>query len=359
MWTNIYNLADGHAWRNPSEGQFRVIERLGEIYCETSRRDFREVQDEFLDVFFRVAAQPGARRCRHVLSATASYSIDLVGAYCAEHSLSIGFIEPCFSHIAKMLRRRGNRVAAIPEKQITSGSLESFCDAEDLDAVFLCAPNNPTGFQLSKDELLHVAEIVERSDRLLVLDRAYGFFATTDFDVYDTLLQTNARFVVVEDTGKTWPTLDLKVGVLGTTTQMQRELTLIQDEVLLHVSPFTLSMLTEFLLDTAHVGFDQSVKTTIDTNRETLRQGLYGAPIVPVTQSPMSAEWLQLISNEMTGRELVSRAKEHGVLTLSGEFFFWEHPEKGSDFVRVALMRDPEYFAAASQRLFESLNVIA
>lgn len=40
--------------------------------------------------------------------------------------------------------------------------------------IFLCSPNNPTGRQFSRDEVLRV---VEESDRLVVLDEAYADFA--------------------------------------------------------------------------------------------------------------------------------------------------------------------------------------
>jgi len=45
---------------------------------------------------------------------------------------------------------------------------------EKTKAIFICSPNNPTGKQFSKNEVLRV---VEESDRLVVLDEAYVDFA--------------------------------------------------------------------------------------------------------------------------------------------------------------------------------------
>jgi histidinol-phosphate aminotransferase len=60
---------------------------------------------------------------------------------------------------------------------------------EKTKAIFICSPNNPTGKQFSRDEVLRV---VEESDRLVVLDEAYADFApyslTRETTKYNNLL---------------------------------------------------------------------------------------------------------------------------------------------------------------------------
>lgn len=56
-------------------------------------------------------------------------------------------------------------------------------------AIFICSPNNPTGKQFSRDEVLRV---IEESDRLVVLDETYADFApynlTREATKYNNLL---------------------------------------------------------------------------------------------------------------------------------------------------------------------------
>lgn len=46
----------------------------------------------------------------------------------------------------------------------------------DLDMVFLCVPNNPTGAVIEKDRLTAIADICEKNDILLVLDECFQEF---------------------------------------------------------------------------------------------------------------------------------------------------------------------------------------
>ena len=48
--------------------------------------------------------------------------------------------------------------------------------AKDVDVLFLCAPNNPTGTTFSHDELSHIVDFARQNSITIIYDAAYSFF---------------------------------------------------------------------------------------------------------------------------------------------------------------------------------------
>lgn len=63
--------------------------------------------------------------------------------------------------------------------------------------VFLCNPNNPTGVYLSREEVAGLAEVVQKSGGLLVLDEAYLNFVDGQWDSLSLLEGATAESVVL------------------------------------------------------------------------------------------------------------------------------------------------------------------
>jgi DNA-binding transcriptional MocR family regulator len=167
--------------------------------------------------------------------------------------------------------------------------------------------------------------------------------------------------VVIEDTGKTWPTLDLKVGLSVSSKSLGDDLMTITDEMLLSVSPFTLRLLTELLREAAVTAgaepYDPYVARVVRDNRQILRTAMQSVPLtLPNEQSRTSFEWLRLPRGwSSTGycRALL----QNGLAVLPGGPFFWQDERIGDQFVRIALARRSEEFTqgvaaweAATQR---------
>ncbi|MDO4518906.1 MAG: threonine-phosphate decarboxylase CobD [Eubacteriales bacterium] len=71
---------------------------------------------------------------------------------------------------------------------------QSICEwiTEDIDILFLCNPNNPTGILIEREELLKIAQKCKQNDTLLVIDECFLDFVKHP-DVY-TLLDELYRF---------------------------------------------------------------------------------------------------------------------------------------------------------------------
>ncbi len=113
------------------------------------------------------------------------------GAGAAEliHAVCFAFIdpestvlvpEPTFGEYTRAASLCGARVvhhpAAPPEYALDATSIASAVATHRPRLVFLCAPNNPTGQALSREEVEHVADGCSAAGALLVLDQAYDAF---------------------------------------------------------------------------------------------------------------------------------------------------------------------------------------
>ncbi len=87
--------------------------------------------------------------------------------------------QPTFSEYATAARTAGleseHRVARHPENGFRL-DLTVFEDLENVAAVFLCNPNNPTGEALSHEEVTRIAGIAREAGAALIVDEAFADF---------------------------------------------------------------------------------------------------------------------------------------------------------------------------------------
>ncbi len=86
-------------------------------------------------------------------------------------------------------------------------------ETDDPDVVFLCSPNNPSGVVDPPDTAERVLDLFAQnaSDALLVMDEAYGQFATTSAV---PLIADDVPLVVSRTFSKTWSLAALRLGYL-------------------------------------------------------------------------------------------------------------------------------------------------
>ena len=81
---------------------------------------------------------------------------------------------PTFLEYEEALKQAGTEVRVYemqPDYQVREDILEEM--SEDLDMMFLCNPNNPTGILVEQELLLQILEWAEENDILLVLDECF------------------------------------------------------------------------------------------------------------------------------------------------------------------------------------------
>lgn len=349
-----HNLADGHAFRAWDVAEQAIVDRCAAIFQSVDRRHQAAIETAFLEAFFSLQRQsfrPDRFECS--MCFTASAGIEVIANYLRLNQMSAALIEPCFDNLADILKRHQVPLDIFPDRYLGAPSkvLEGFLQTMPSDAIFLVTPNNPTGSHLTRENLVALARFCARNNKLLILDTCFRTYLPERdvYDQYEILIESGADFFVLEDTGKTWPTLEIKAPFFCASRSIADATSRIYSDFLLHVSPFAVALVTEFV-QLAQRDQRRHIRDVVNVNRKTLHRDIAGTPLTPQEAPFMSVSWLR-IDNNWTGTELRDALAGDGVHVLPGNQFFWSDPTLGDKFIRVALVRDRELFTQASSRL--------
>jgi aspartate/methionine/tyrosine aminotransferase len=354
------NLADGHAYRQWTASEQDTIARAGDLLQEVDRQCQSQIEDAYLAAFFDLAQQSLRTDHFRVLHwLTASMAIEAVANYCRVEGLGVSLIEPCFDNLADILRRHRLHVIPIDERILTlvGPELDEALDGMTSEVVFLVSPNNPTGASLRRESLRQVAAHCYARGKTLVIDSCFRFYLPADevYDQYAVLADSGVDCIVIEDTGKTWPTVELKAPFLVASPRLADALADIHSDFLLHVSPFTLRLLTEFVSLAKAEGLAHT-RDIVTRNREALRDVLRGTNLSATEADFISFAWLR-INGQDNSVTLCERLAQAGVYVLPGCQFYWSNPDCGQRYLRVALARDPTVFTSAARRMGSVLRL--
>jgi aspartate/methionine/tyrosine aminotransferase len=362
-----YNLADAHTHQRQSPSQDAIVARLPELWYESESKQQAHFEAKFIDAFFRLHRQPTARAMgRTLLSYSASVSTMVAGMYLKKREMSVALVEPCFDNLVDLLRNMQVPISPLPEQALheTSKIYDQLVENVSADAIYLVDPNNPTGFTLLAQELEGFREVVRYCvdhKKILVMDFCFASFALCDdsigrVDIYKLLEESGVTYMVMEDTGKTWPIQDAKCAMITASLDIQEEVYNLHTSVLLNVSPFVLNMVTQYIEDSITDGF-ASVRDIIKTNGDAARAALDGT--ILEFQEPVvgtSVAWFRIKPEHLTATQLQAVLFDEEVYVLPGTFFYWNTKEKGERFIRLALAREPEVFAGAMERMRKVLE---
>jgi aspartate/methionine/tyrosine aminotransferase len=240
------------------------------------------------------------------------------------------------------------------------------------DALFIIEPNNPTGFTLEgtgqdigarKNSYSELIRYAKDHNKLLIFDFCFSPFLLEDaqsasFDVYKELEESGVRYIIIEDTGKTWPLQDAKVAMLKMSKGLYQDLFDIHTSYLLNVSPFILNLVTQYVIDSEQDHF-HSVLSLLKKNREIARNILNGSILeMQESMANVSVAWFKITHPTITATDLHAHIRKQGVYILPGTYFFWSDHTKGERFMRIALARDSDYFEKAARKLRTILDQI-
>lgn len=336
------NLSDAHCRQSLSNSQIEILTRMPHLFEQAHSEPQLELEQGFLGAFFRLAGQPLLPRSRYFLSYSASCAITMVTSFCRNEQFKVALLEPVFDNIPSILRRERVELVPLTQEDIEEpGALERL-DAHAVDVVWLVSPNNPTGWTLSEGSLGRVSAYCMDRSIALVLDSTFRFFSPEMqiWSQYDILESSGVSYVVLEDTGKSWSTNEMKVGITVCSPDLVPPFYRLHDDLLQSVSPFHLKLLTEYIEDTEVVGLD-AILASVREGRAILRSHLEDVPVVFETamQSPVSVDWIRLPPGA-SGTRVWQGAAARGLHVLPGTNFFWSDPTPGERRIRVALARD-------------------
>jgi len=361
-----FNLADAHTHQRQSASQDKIVGQLPDLWYESedSQQAFHE--ERLIEAFFRLHKQPTAIALgKTLLSYSASVSTMVAAMYCTQRDMTVALVEPCFDNLVDLLKHMQTPLVPLPEHYLTNpDTIYDNLKKVETDALYLVDPNNPTGFSLLKDGRRGFEEVIrfcKDHDKLLLLDLCFASFVLCDprhdrFDLYELLEDSGVTYAAIEDTGKTWPVQDAKAAMITASEDIWEDIYNIHTAVLLNVSPFVLNVLAHYVEDSIQDGF-ASVRDVITENRRTAREALIGTIldyVEPVVDT--SVAWFRLTPRDLTATELQRRLIDEQVYVLPGTYFYWSRPEEGERYIRIALARQPETFAAAMTAMREVLD---
>ncbi len=359
-----YNLTDGHAFRRWLPAEEAIIERSPQLFKNNRRTRQVEIERDYIRDFSQLARQTWNEDVfGYLMCFTASMACEIVANYLRMNRMSLSLIEPCFDNLADMFRRHDIPLRPIPDNLLEAPTevFDRALKTVDSDAICLVTPNNPTGRTLSEPNLRCLLKHCKDRGKLLILDNCFRAYLPRHlvFDQYRLIEQAGIDAVMIEDTGKTWPTSEIKAPFFAVTrgNHLYDRLYDIYTDFLLHISPVGIRLLHEFVRLSQQDDL-ASIHEVVSVNRRTLHENLAGTFLTPCEHPFASIAWLR-IEHSLNDVELKRILDEHGVFILPGRHFFWSDPLSGEHFIRVALTRDADMFREAATLLGQACRQAA
>jgi aspartate/methionine/tyrosine aminotransferase len=354
-WTGAtaaqHNLADGHPRQRLTPAQVAAIGDVTSLFMESAAPGHEAgAKAAFDKAFFTLAGQESALELRPPLSHySGSAAIEVMANYLRLTGTSVTMAHPTFDSLADTLKRHWVPLKPMPVEDTLNLGPES--PHPGTDALYLVMPNNPTGHCPTPAQFAGIVDYCARHRLLLLADFCFRFYGSFwNYDQYAMMAQAGVEYICTEDTGKTWPSGDVKLGMLVASEKPHGLLKDISDDFLFSVAPFDFGIVTRF------IGAEDSAARRVlsqdaaDTNREILHAALDGSPL-RIASRPghrMGLEWVQLPPRWNATVLTDWLQAEGGPQLLPGERFYWADHQAGSRYIRVALLRDPDYFAEAA-----------
>lgn len=355
-----HDLANGHASQELATAQEQIIAKLPELWTRAASQKSKDAELMFNDAFRLLSRTPSLTDYEHFkICPTASNSIDVVATWLAEKQMKTALIEPTFDNLYLILKRRGVQLMALPENTLHTGEYKlAFAN---VDALFLVNPNNPTGKVLTCEQFTDIAQWCAVNNKVLILDNTFRFFVPQLFDAYQILLDSGVTFMSIEDTGKVWPTQEIKASLLFCSSNIIQEVHIIYDEIFLCHSNFALGILSEFLLDAHKRGLAEAVWQEVAARRQKFRNALNTTvlDIHPGSElSTISVEWVVIKDHFQNDLALADHFRSQNLVLLPGRQFYWS--KKGefaqTNSARFALLKPKAEFLSAIDVLGKELG---
>ncbi len=344
------NVAEGYPRFAPTESQAAILRQLTELMDEAVRTPYAALeiraQAAFLHALGQESAPVGSGRIVSFYSSTVATIV--ATAALARRVNTVGLIHPVIDCIPALMRDHGLHLVPLSERLLGSG--DPLAEHPEVEAVFVGSPNNPTGMVLSGGRLQLLAESCADRGVPLLMDQCFrAFDSRAQFDTYALLDGTGVEYVIVEDTGKLWPTAGVKLGFLAWSENARLDLAEVAADVLLTAPAFSVALVERFSLDMAAGGLQQ-LQARIAANRDVLTRALKGCDqAVPADgASRVSVSRLRL-SRPLTGTRLWGQLLRLGVHSVPCRPFYWSDGRAGDRYLRIALAREPEVVERAAR----------
>ncbi|WP_206060686.1 aminotransferase class I/II-fold pyridoxal phosphate-dependent enzyme [Nonomuraea basaltis] len=351
------NLTDGHARLVLSAEQAAIVARVPEMFAEASRRPFPDIEREAHGTFLRAIGQHSAPiGSGRILSCYSSTLATDIVARALPVGSTIAVLHPTFDNIADLFVTRGLKLVPLSEKAL----MDMDWPEPPVSAIVATHPNNPTGLITPEGHLRSLAEHAASHDQLVIVDASFrGQVRDAQYDTYAVLDDAGADWIVIEDTGKLWPTHELKVGMLAYSERTKLPIERAFSESLLSASPVVLLLATALARDWVDGGYERA-QAVVKRNRAVLKDTIAEAGLcLADPDSQISVARIELPPHGPDSSLLYKDMVARGVHVLPCAPFHWADPNGGLRYIRVSLARPYTTVEAAAQRLVQSYRELS
>ena len=343
------NLTDGHARLCLTREQEGIVARIPEMFTTATRHGFpaieRAAHAAFLAAIGQHSAPIGTGRILSCYSSTLATDIVARALTIGE---TIAVLHPTFDNIADLFTTRGLKLVPLTEDEL----MDRKWPGKPVSAIVITHPNNPTGLITPEGHLRSLAEHAARQGQTVIVDASFrGQVRDAQYDTYAVLEAAGADWIVIEDTGKLWPTHELKIGLLAYSERCRRPIYRAFSESLLAASPVVLQLVEALARDWTDGGYERA-RDLVARNRAALRDAI--APVgleLADPDSQISVARIGLPTDGPDSSLLYKDLLERGVHVLPCSPFHWADPESGERFIRVSLARPYETVRTAAETL--------
>lgn len=351
------NLTDGHARLDLSLQQAAIVARIPEMFVEASRRPFPDIEGEahstFLGAVGQHSAPVGSGRILSCYSST--LATDIV-ARALPVGAMIAVLHPTFDNIADLFVTRGLSLVPLTEEAL----LDRDWPGPPVNAIVITHPNNPTGLVTPEGHLKSLAEHAVRYGQTIIVDASFrGQVRNAQYDTYQILEAAGADWIIIEDTGKLWPTHELKIGMLAFSERTRLPIERAFSESLLAASPVVLQLVTALAADWVDGGYERA-RELLECNRAVVKEAIEAVGLrLADPDSQISVARVELPADGPDSSVLSKDMLSRGVHVLPCAPFHWADPKSGLRFIRVSLGRPFETVATAARTLAQSYQALS
>ena len=219
--------------------------------------------------------------------------------------------DPTFTMYMVIARVAGVQSVEVPllsDFSVDTEAMIATAQREEARMIFLCTPNNPTGNPMPRVDVLRV---IAETDCLVVVDEAYGEFAS---DSFLPLVQEHPRVVVLRTLSKAFGLAGIRVGYAVAGEVVARELNKVR-------LPYNLNSLSQ-LAACVVLDYQELIKERVElikAERQRLEKALFDCP--GVTPFPTEANFI-LFQTARNAQEVDAVLKSDKILVRD----FSAHP---------------------------------
>ncbi|WP_433389495.1 aminotransferase class I/II-fold pyridoxal phosphate-dependent enzyme [Micromonospora sp. KLBMP9576] len=343
------NLTDGHARLDLTPQQSAVVARIPEMFVEATRRPFPSIELAAHTAFLRAIGQHTAPiGTGRILSCYSSTLATDIVARALPVGTTVAVLHPTFDNIADLFVTRGLKLVPLSEEAL----LAQDWPGPPVGAIVITHPNNPTGLVTPEGHLRSLAEHATRHGQIVIIDASFrGQVPDAQYDTYAVLDAAGTDWITIEDTGKLWPTHELKIGLLAYSERTRLPIERAFSESLLAASPVVLQLVEALALDWVDGGRERA-SALVERNRAVVRAALDTVGLrLADPHSQISVARVALPEDGPDSSLLYKELLARGVHVLPCAPFHWADPQSGLRFIRISLARPYATVEAAARTL--------